>query len=152
LAGKPDVTVEFVTPDRAVAMEMGVLNFPIFMEHFYAKGVTITPDSRLKSVRRSGNKLKATFSNEYNGPDIERTVDHVVVEHGTVPLDDLYYELRPHSANNGVLDYDALLNGQPQPGQAELRGSFLLYRVGDAVASRNVHAAIYDSLRLCKDF
>ncbi len=152
LAGKPDITVEFVTPDRAAAMEMGVLNFPVFMEHFYTKGVTITPDSRLKSVRRSGNKLKATFSNEYNGPDIERTVDHVVVEHGTVPLDDLYYELRPHSANNGVLDYDALLNGQPQPGQAELRGSFLLYRVGDAVASRNVHAAIYDSLRLCKDF
>ncbi len=31
-------------------------------------------------------------------------------------------------------------------------GRFQLFRVGDAVASRNIHAAIYDSLRLCKDF
>lgn len=27
---------------------------------------------------------------------------------------------------------------------------YQLYRVGDAVACRNIHAAIYDSLRLCK--
>jgi len=26
-----------------------------------------------------------------------------------------------------------------------------LYRIGDAVAGRNIHAAIYDALRLCKD-
>ena len=31
-------------------------------------------------------------------------------------------------------------------------GRYQLFRVGDAVASRNIHAAIYDSLRLCKDF
>jgi hypothetical protein len=31
-------------------------------------------------------------------------------------------------------------------------GRFRLYRIGDAVAARNVHAAIYDALRLCKDF
>ena len=30
-------------------------------------------------------------------------------------------------------------------------GSFRLFRVGDAVASRNIHAAIFDSLRLAKD-
>jgi len=30
-------------------------------------------------------------------------------------------------------------------------GRFRLYRIGDAVSSRNVHAAIYDALRLCKD-
>ena len=29
---------------------------------------------------------------------------------------------------------------------------YQLFRVGDAVASRNIHAAIYDSLRLCKNF
>ncbi len=28
-------------------------------------------------------------------------------------------------------------------------GRFRLYRVGDAVASRDIHAAILDSLRLC---
>ena len=28
-------------------------------------------------------------------------------------------------------------------------GTFELHRIGDAAASRNVHAAIYDALRLC---
>ena len=28
----------------------------------------------------------------------------------------------------------------------------MLFRVGDALASRDIHAAIYDSLRLCKEF
>jgi hypothetical protein len=28
----------------------------------------------------------------------------------------------------------------------------LLFRVGDCVSMHNIHAAIYDSLRLCKDF
>jgi hypothetical protein len=31
-------------------------------------------------------------------------------------------------------------------------GRFQLFRVGDAVASRNIHAALYDSLRLCLQF
>ena len=30
-------------------------------------------------------------------------------------------------------------------------GRYRLFGIGDAVASRNVHAAIYDALRLCKD-
>jgi hypothetical protein len=30
-------------------------------------------------------------------------------------------------------------------------GAYRLFRIGDAVAGRNVHAAIYDALRLCKD-
>ena len=30
-------------------------------------------------------------------------------------------------------------------------GGFRLFRVGDAVASRNIHAAVYDALRLMKD-
>ena len=30
-------------------------------------------------------------------------------------------------------------------------GAFLLARIGDAVASRNIHAAIYEALRLTKD-
>jgi 2,4-dienoyl-CoA reductase-like NADH-dependent reductase (Old Yellow Enzyme family) len=152
LAGKSDVTVELVTPDRAAVMEMGVMNYSIFMEHFHKKGVAITPGYRIKSIDRSGNQLRVSFSSEYNGPDIQRIVDHVVVEHGTLPLDDLYFDLCPHSVNEGVLDHNSVLQGVPQPALAGLNGSFALYRVGDAVASRNIHAAIYDSLRLCKDF
>jgi hypothetical protein len=31
-------------------------------------------------------------------------------------------------------------------------GRFALFRVGDCISPHNIHAAIYDALRLCKDF
>ena len=151
LSGRPGSKVEYVTTDRAAASDMGTQNFSIFLQHFYRKGITITPDSRLKAIRREGNKLSVTFSNEYGGPDSERLVDHVIVEHGTLPLDDLYHECRSASTNDGITDQDALMRGAPQNTVTNADGAYMLFRVGDAVASRNVHAAIYDSLRLCKD-
>ena len=39
----------------------------------------------------------------------------------------------------------------PQGIEANPEGRFQLFRVGDALASRNVHAAIYDGLRIAKD-
>ena len=129
---------------------MGTLNYPIYLQTFYRNGVTLTPDHRLKSVERAGNKLKATFGNEFGGPDIKRVVDHVVVEHGTLPLDEVFQGLAPDAANRGVIDYEALIAGRPQQGDPG-RDGYLLFRVGDALASRDIHAAIYDSLRLCKD-
>jgi hypothetical protein len=76
----------------------------------------------------------------------------VVVEHGTLPLDDLYHELREDSTNGGEVDLEALISNRPQQLVTNPEGAFQLFRVGDAVASRNIHAAIYDSLRLCKEF
>ena len=56
------------------------------------------------------------------------------------------------STNLGEIDIEALIAGQPQERVTNPDGTFQLFRVGDAVASRNIHAAIYDSLRLCKAF
>jgi len=78
-------------------------------------------------------------------------VDRVVIEHGTLPADELYFELKPQSSNLGEVDLDALIAGRPQNKVSNPDGRYELFRVGDAVASRNIHAAIYDSLRLCKD-
>lgn len=36
--------------------------------------------------------------------------------------------------------------------QPAARDGYRLYRIGDAVASRNIHAAILDALKLCKIF
>jgi hypothetical protein len=69
-----------------------------------------------------------------------------------VPLDDLYFELKPQSRNRGEVDYDALIRNAPQRVTRNPDAAFVLYRIGDAVASRNIHAAIYDALRLAKDF
>ena len=78
-------------------------------------------------------------------------VDQVVVENGTVPLADLYFELKEYSSNRGEIDQLALIEGRPQLINAYARGRFQLFRIGDAVAARNIHAAIYEALRLAKD-
>jgi len=61
----------------------------------------------------------------------------------------LFHELRGRSLNNGVTDIEALAANRPQAMSGA--DGFVLWRVGDAAASRNIHAAVYDSLRLCKD-
>jgi N-methyl-L-proline demethylase len=78
-------------------------------------------------------------------------VDQVVVNHGTRPLDELYFELKPASTNLGAVDYGDLIVGRPQSRMDNEDGRFQLFRIGDAVAARNTHAAIYDALRLVKD-
>ena len=143
--------VEFVTPERIVLPEIGGTNYPAYLRAFGEHGVTITLNRRLRRIRREGNRLAAVLFDEYTGTFEERLVDQVVVEHGTLPADELYFELKPASSNLGEIDLDALLAGRPQRKLTNPGGRFQLFRVGDAVASRNIHAAIYDSLRLCKD-
>ena len=143
--------VEIVTPDRRVAEEMGALNWPVFLRNLYTAGVKMTPDSRVLSVKAAGERCLVRVQNEYSGEWSERRVDTVVVEHGTIPCDELYHELVPLSRNAGQMDLNALVEDRAQPiGACNPEASFELFRVGDAVSSRNIHAAIYDSLRLCK--
>lgn len=47
------------------------------------------------------------------------------------------------------MDQDALLAMRPQQVHTNPDGRYQLFRIGDAVTSRNIHAAIYDALRLC---
>ncbi len=144
--------VELVTPDRMAAHDIGASNYPVYLANFYAMGVRMTPDRRLRSVEREGNRLRAVLRNEYSDEDETRLVDQVVVEHGTLPNAELFHELGPMARNRGGLDIEALIAGRPQQVASNGDGAFMLFRVGDAVAGRNIHAAIYDSLRLCKDF
>ena len=73
------------------------------------------------------------------------------MEHGTLPLDDLYFSLKPNSKNIGEVDYKSLKKGMNRLIKKNIDGKYYLFRVGDAISSRNIHAAIYDSLRICKD-
>jgi hypothetical protein len=118
---------------------------------FQEQAVRITINSRLKSVRREGNRLVAAIGSDYADTIQEREVDQVVVEHGTLPLDGLYFELKALSSNGGEVDHRALIAGRRQAVRTNPDGAFQLFRIGDAVASRNIHAAIYDALRLVKD-
>jgi hypothetical protein len=79
----------------------------------------------------------------------ERRVSQVVVEHGTMANADLYFELKPLSRNLGAVDYGALIRRASPLPRTNREASFDLIRIGDAVSSRNIHAAIYDALRYC---
>ena len=143
--------VEIVTPERFFAPEIGGLNHAIYARKFSKHGVRTTISSRLRSVRREGNHLVALIGNDYGPETTERVVDQVVVEHGTLPADELYHALVPHSVNLGEVDHVALLAGRPQDVSRNPDGRFRLLRLGDAVASRNIHAAVFDGLRFAKD-
>jgi N-methyl-L-proline demethylase len=143
--------LEIVTPERYFAPEIGGLNHVAYARCFKERGVQITINTRLLEVRREGNRLAAVLGSDYAERTEQRLVDQVVVEHGTLPLDDLYFALKDDSSNRGEVDYQALIAGRPQAVVNNPGGRFQLFRIGDAVASRNIHAAIYDALRLCKD-
>ena len=68
-----------------------------------------------------------------------------------MPLDELYFQLKKNSINEGVIDYKSLIKGNFNEITQNPKGNYHLYRVGDAVSSRNIHAAIFDSLRICKN-
>ncbi len=140
--------LEIVSPERMFAPEIGGMNHVPYAKVFAEKNVRVTINTRLKSVRREGNQLVAVLGSDFSETAlIERRVAQVVVEHGTLPMADLYLELKPLSRNLGAVDYKALIR-QENPIQVKNPdGAFDLFRIGDAVASRNIHAGIYDALR-----
>jgi N-methyl-L-proline demethylase len=103
----------------------------------------------LTSVAKDGNQIRATIDSDYMALGKTALYDQVVVNHGTQPLADLYFELKARSVNLGAVDYDALIASGAQSLTGGPEG-FQLFRIGDAVESRNIHAAIYDALRLMR--
>ncbi|MDP2446262.1 MAG: dimethylglycine demethylation protein DgcA, partial [Pseudomonas sp.] len=144
--------VEIVTDDIKPGVAMGGTSFPTYYRSMYPKEVIMTGDMMLEKVYREGDKLVAVLENEYTGAKEERVVDQVVVENGVRPDESLYYGLKEGSRNKGQIDVEALFAIKPQPCLSEAGDGYLLFRIGDCVAQRNIHAAIYDALRLCKDF
>ncbi|MCA0996873.1 N-methyl-L-proline N-demethylase HpbA [Alloyangia pacifica] len=143
--------VEIVTPDRAFAPEVMAMNLVPYMRALQSRDTTFTVTWRLRSVSRDGNQLRAVLGSDYGEVTRERQVDQVVVNHGTRPLDELYFALKPLSRNLGEVDYEALSTGAAQSVERNPGGGFRLFRIGDAVAARNTHAAIYDALRITRD-
>jgi 2,4-dienoyl-CoA reductase-like NADH-dependent reductase (Old Yellow Enzyme family) len=142
------VKFEIVTPERSLAPEVGGTNYPIYFRAIAKAGARVTLLERLVAVRRQGNGLVGIFWNEYSKVTSERAAPQIVVEHGTLPVDELYFALKPLSSNLGEVDQQAWIAARPQALARNPAGRFQLFRVGDAVASRNVHAGIYESLRL----
>ena len=119
----------------------------IWRRRTYEIGIEPRLDRRLVRVERDGSRLRVTFRNELTDAVETRETDQLVVEHGTRPADALFRNLRERSSNRGVVDQRGLLEGRPQP---SADGGFQLFRIGDSVSSRNIHAAVLDAFRLCR--
>ncbi|MGB1239722.1 MAG: FAD-dependent oxidoreductase, partial [Pseudomonadales bacterium] len=94
-------TLEIMTPDRTFAPEVMAMNLVPYMRAIQDADVTFSVTYRLHSVSACEGKLEAQLSSDYGPINKSRTVDQVVVNHGTLPLDDLYFALKPLSCNRG---------------------------------------------------
>jgi NADPH-dependent 2,4-dienoyl-CoA reductase/sulfur reductase-like enzyme len=151
LIARSGARLEIVTPERMFGVEVGGLNHVPYARAFNECETRITLHHKVLSVERAGERLSVELGSEQSTHRTTRCVDWVVVDHGTSALDDLYFELKPRSSNLGAVDYGALMDGRPQTIVRNPAGTYQLFRIGDAVSSRNVHAAVYDALRLLKD-
>ncbi len=140
--------LEIVTPERTVGVDVGGMNMVPYARAFNETDTRITLNQRVRTVRRDNNRLVVEIGSDHSPVRHTRTVDAVVVDHGVLANDELYHAMVKGSCNGGEVDYAALVAGTPQPITHE---GYQLFRIGDAVAGRNIHAAIYDALRLCKD-
>ena len=150
IAADAGCSVEVMTPDRTFAPEIMGMNLVPYMRALQSKDVTFTVARRLLWINRAGNRLEAQIGTDYSDFVTVKDYDQIIVNYGTRPLDDLYFDLKPHSRNLGAVDYEAFIQGEPQTLVSNPDGAFVLYRIGDAVSSRNTHAAIYDALRLMR--
>ena len=141
--------VTYVSPERTIGIDVGSMNSPAYLRTFSECGVEVRLGERLTTTQPHATGVRAVLTSEYSDLESEIETDAVVVDHGTLPNDEVYLELRDRASNRGEIDLDAWVRGQPQPDpSAEATGSFALYRIGDAVASRNVHAAVLEGLRV----
>ncbi|MGZ4723086.1 MAG: oxidoreductase [Ilumatobacteraceae bacterium] len=140
--------LEIVTPERTVGVDVGGLNMVPYARAFNETDTRISLNQRVRTVRRDGSRLTVEIGSDHSPVRHMRTVDAVVVDHGVLANDELYHALIKGSSNGGEVNYEALVAGRPQPLVGD---GYQLFRIGDAVAGRNIHAAVYDALRLCKD-
>ncbi|MEX0276799.1 MAG: FAD-dependent oxidoreductase [Ruegeria sp.] len=140
--------VEIMTRDRSFAPEVMGMNLVPYMRSLQKTGATFTVTRTLTAIEKSGNQLQALIGTDYSDLVEKKVYDQVIVNQGTLPLDDLYFDLKPISRNRGAVDHGALVSGSGSVfPQTNPTADFDLYRIGDAVSARNIHAAIYDALR-----
>lgn len=146
-AAEAGARVVYVSIDAMLAEELTYSERIRWKQTFLKLGIQPISETRLISVERQDNRLLVRFVSDLSREVTTVMVDHVVVEQGSIPMAEVYDQLRAGSRNNGVTDLEAMVKAAPQPcGGAE---GFELHRIGDAVASRNIHSAMLDALRIC---
>lgn len=151
LIAESGANLEIITPERMLGVEVGGMNHVPYARAFNERGVRITLNQRVLAVRPEHGRLCVDIGSDHSPHREARHVDSVISDRGTAVNADLYFALKPDSINLGAVDYGAFIAGTGQSLVRNEQGSFQLFRIGDAVASRNIHAAVFDGLRLMKD-
>ena len=140
--------VQMLTIDDVVVAEQAYGERVAWRKWIRSVGLPVRTEEKLTKVRRENNMLIATFTSELTNEMTEIATAQVIYDYGTTPVDALYHELRSQSRNDGVTDVEQWVAGKFDDVGGD---GFELHRIGDAVASRNIHAAVNDALRLCQN-
>ena len=114
--------VTFATIDGIIAQEMPYQDNSGYRKRFAEQGIGVMTDLELVSVTKNAEGISARFTHCFSGQAVTLHADQIVVERGTQPLNELYRDLTSSGAFSGRV-----------------------YRLGDAVASRDVHAAVREA-------
>jgi 2,4-dienoyl-CoA reductase-like NADH-dependent reductase (Old Yellow Enzyme family)/thioredoxin reductase len=117
-----------VTRDSSVAQEMPYQDSTGFRTKLGLQSVLCVTDLELIDVTQTGNRLQARFVHTFTGAVHTLDADQVVIEAGSTPFQDLYNDLRAYLQ---------------EPGATPIPGG--ITRIGDAVASRDIHAAMREA-------
>jgi hypothetical protein len=143
--------VSLVTLDGQLGMELGGRGDDIMWRRKLSElDVHVRHDLRLTEVAAKSGRRCGTFVHELTGATVAIEADHVVVELGMLPVCEVYDGLKLASVNDGEMDLERFARGAPQSWPAGTDSRFELYRIGDAHASRDIHASIYEAFRLCR--
>ena len=142
--------VALITPDRAIAHDLGPTNSAVVLRELAKQKVSFECFLELQSIEKINGRNHVTLRHVLTHELSTRVCDIVVVENGTVPMDDIYHTLKHDSRNAGEVDHAAMIAGESPFIESNPQGKYLLARLGDAIAGRNIHTALYDALRHCK--
>lgn len=140
-----------VTPDRTIAHDLGPTYSAVVLRELANQQMSFTCFLDLQAIASLNGRKQVTFRHVLTGELSTCVYDTVVVENGTVAMDDIYHALKPESRNAGEEDHSAMIAGDFPFIESNPPDKYWLARLGDAVAGRNIHAALYDALRHCKD-
>jgi 2,4-dienoyl-CoA reductase-like NADH-dependent reductase (Old Yellow Enzyme family) len=142
--------VEIVTPERMLSPDVGGLVGSLYFISLAENGIDVTVLRRLYGVERQDGRLAVSLGIDGSDWRETRVFDAVVAECGTQANAELYWQLVPGSTNQGEVNYNDLMALRPQSSQRNPDGAYRVFRIGDALSSRNVHAAMLDAARLCR--
>ncbi|MBY5767573.1 NADH:flavin oxidoreductase [Rhizobium leguminosarum] len=141
--------VHFAMPDEMLAFETPYTDKSGFRKKFAELGIARTAEIRLVKVERAESGLRAIFRHEMTGQVSMRTAEQIVIDNGTLPVDEVFHALKDQSVNRGETNFDFLLEPDGAGSRKSGIHGFEVHRIGDAVSSRDIYSAIQDAFRLC---